>query len=357
MYLTRQRVAELALLSICVFWGGSFVTVKDALSRSSPMVFTALRFALAALFLLVLYRWGLHKEHIPGGVLCGTLLFLGYSLQTAGLRLTTASRSAFLTALSIPLTPFCQCLVFWRRPRLADVAGAVLACVGTFLLTRPSTSVGGSGRAAPFNTGDLLTVLSAVGFALHMVCLNYFSGDDTSPDAFRTISVVQLAIVALFSGMLCNVVEHASLRPTPMYWAELIVVALLATAIAFAVFSWAQKHTTATRTAIICSSGALPLPRSSSSRLTRCSFPEALFAAVTAYLVSGEVMSATNICGAVLIVAGILAGELNSLPLPAGLRKWLGSVPPEPSDTEGQPSELKDVESIPLVAANQNKPE
>ena len=137
-----------------------------------------------------------------------------------------------------------------------------------------------------------------------------------------------------------------------MYWAELIVVALLATAIAFAVFSWAQKHTTATRTAIICSSGALPLPRSSSSRLTRCSLPEALFAAVTAYLVSGEIMSATNICGAVLIVAGILAGELNSLPLPAGLRKWLGSEPPEPSDTGGQPSELKDVESIPLVPAN-----
>ena len=300
----RARVAELSILGVCIFWGGSFTAVKDALDRSSPMVYTGLRFALAALFLLLLYARRMRREHVAGGVLCGALLFLGYSFQTAGLRLTTASRSAFLTALSIPLTPFCQCLLFWRRPRVSDVAGASLACVGTFLLTRPGAPAAGAagGQGASFNGGDALTVVSALGFAMHIVALNHFSSEEAGPGAFQTVSVVQLAIVALFSGFLCDVAEHATLRPTPRYWAEVVVVALLATSVAFAVFAWAQKHTTATRTAIICSS-------------------EAMFAAITSYFVYGEVMSGVNIGGAVLIVSGILAGELHSLPLPPFLRR------------------------------------
>jgi drug/metabolite transporter (DMT)-like permease len=336
----RARVAELSILGVCIFWGGSFTAVKDALDRSSAMVYTSLRFSLAALFLLLLYARRMRREHVAGGVLCGALLFLGYSFQTAGLRLTTASRSAFLTALSIPLTPFCQCLLFWRRPRVSDVAGATLACVGTFLLTRPSAPAAGAagGQSASFNGGDAMTVVCALGFAMHIVALNHFSSEEAGPGAFQTVSVVQLAIVALFSAMLCDVAEHATLRSTPRYWAEVVVVALLATSVAFAVFAWAQKHTTATRTAIICSSGARP---GRAQQYSRClisapltlpaSFAsprllEAMFAAITSYFVYGEVMSGTNIGGAVLIVSGILAGELHSLPLPPFLRRAVPSA-------------------------------
>lgn len=300
--LGKQRVAELSVLAINVLWGISFVVVKAGLRFSSPMVFTALRFSVAGALLLYVYRNNIERVHVPGAALVGLLLFGGFSFQTAGLARTSASRSAFFTALCIPLTPFCQCIIFRRLPTVLESAGAAVALLGTFLLTLSPGAEPGSGSKASLNVGDALTLGCAVLFAFHMNALNHYSATARGASAFQTVAVGQVTVCAALSLLLCGVVETAELRPDPLLIACVLLTGVLATALAFTVFTWAQKHTSATRAAIICAS-------------------ESLFAAITAFLVNGDRMTGLNCLGGLLIVASICVGELRvTLPPPP---RWL----------------------------------
>ena len=82
-----------------------------------------------------------------------------------------------------------------------------------------------------------------------------------------------------------------SIRWTSRVTAALVITGLLATALAFAVQSWAQLHTSPTRTALIFSL-------------------EPVFAWVTSFLLTGELLTRAGTLGAALILAGILLVEL-----------------------------------------------
>ena len=80
-------------------WGSTFVLVKNALLDCGPQLFNAIRFSLAAIVLIVLYRRhlaGISRRTVFSGMLVGVFLAAGYMFQNAGLRLTTPSKSAFL---------------------------------------------------------------------------------------------------------------------------------------------------------------------------------------------------------------------------------------------------------------------
>lgn len=264
--MSKQRLAELSLAGVCVVWGGSFIIVKRAFDNASPMVFSGLRFLCALLVLLPLYFRQLKREHVRGALIVGTLLYAGFSLQTAGLKRTTPTRSAFITALCIPLTPIFQSALYRRRPRLVDLLGAFVAAMGTFLLTRGNGGEAGdgsgaaaSGSGASLNSGDWLTLGCAVVFAFHMIALNHWGKDD----AFATVAVGQVAVTMLLSLLLCSVFEKPLLRRTWPIAVAILFTGTLCTALAFTVLAWAQTHTSATRAAIICSTGASLRPCSS----------------------------------------------------------------------------------------------
>src|SRR6516225_3711044 len=132
----KSLKADLALLGNAVIWGATFVLVKDALSDASPVLFVAVRFTIAALVLMALYRIPNPRAVLPG-MLVGGLLFSGYAFQTAGLRLTSPSKSAFITGMCIPLVPFFSWFVYRTRPRPAEVAGVLAATAGMGLMTFP----------------------------------------------------------------------------------------------------------------------------------------------------------------------------------------------------------------------------
>src|SRR5580704_1832037 len=158
--------AELALAGITIIWGTTFVIVKSALADVSTFVFLALRFSLAAIVLAFVYRKAVRRATLGPGLLAGGLLVTAYVFQTLGLELTTPSKSAFLTGLSIPLVPLASSLVYRNKPRLVEVTGILVATFGMVLMTLPA-------GAAPFaiSRGDLLSFLCAVTFALHMVVI------------------------------------------------------------------------------------------------------------------------------------------------------------------------------------------
>ncbi len=285
----KRGRAELALALVTVIWGTTFVVVKGALDDISPLFFITLRFTLAALILGLIYRKGLKRNALGPGLLAGGLLFLAYTSQTVGLATTTPSKSAFLTSLSIPMVPLAGSLVYRTRPRFFEGVGIVIASVGMILMTLPPGLLSGKFDFAQFefNRGDLLSLLCAVLFALHIVVIGHFA----SQVGYQSLAVIQVAVVAALAAGSTLFVEPLRFRFTPGVAAAILVTGIFATALAFTTMAWAQQYTTATRAALIF---AL----------------EPVVAWLTSWYLTGETMGNRGIAGAVLILAGILLVEL-----------------------------------------------
>jgi drug/metabolite transporter (DMT)-like permease len=278
--LSRLR-AELALAAVAFIWGSTFVIVKEALHDVSTFLFLALRFTLASLLLAFWLRRRLAQPaHFGwrGGALCGVLLFLGYALQTAGLRWTTASNSAFITGLYVVMVPLLGSLVYRNRPRPAELGGAALAVCGTALMS--------GGLPSAWNRGDVLTAACAAAFAGHMLAVERYSRRMD----FERLSLMQIAMVAALSWA-AAAGEAPRIAWSGRLWFALLATSVLATAVSFVLYTWAQGQTTAARAALIF---AL----------------EPVFAGLVAWAAAGERWTAASLAGAALILAAIVLVEL-----------------------------------------------
>jgi drug/metabolite transporter (DMT)-like permease len=276
---------DLALALVCLTWGATFILVKEALADASTLLFLAIRFAIAAVVLAIVFHRHLKggpatRLALRGGLIAGVFLFAGYVLQTLGLNSTGASKAAFITGLYIPLVPLVGALIYRRLPSAYEAAGVILAAVGMGLMTY-EPSAGGITR------GDLLVSGCAVAFAFHIVILGHFAKEaDTA-----ALAVTQIATCALLSGASFGWAEPIHLHWTPRLISALLITSLLATALAFAIQTWAQQYRSPTRTAIIFSL-------------------EPVFAWAASWILAGELLSRRALAGAVLIMAGILTVEL-----------------------------------------------
>jgi len=281
--------AEAALAGVTLIWGTSFTLIHEALRDVSTLVFVGLRFTLAGLLLAVIYRRHLaDPKGWAGGVLAGLCLTAAYVLQTAGLRYTTPSKSAFLTSLCVVLVPLFAALVYQRVPRAGETAGACLAILGMACLTLPE---GVNNWTAGLNRGDLMTAGCAAAFALHILLLGHL----VRTTGFAVLSTVQVATVAVACWLSMRWLEAPFLHPTGRLWLALAVTAVLCTALAFTVQAWAQQHTSPARAALIF-------------------VLEPVAAAVTSWIATGEQLTARGWLGAALILAGVLTVELKPLP-------------------------------------------
>jgi drug/metabolite transporter (DMT)-like permease len=276
--------AGLALLGVSAVWGSTFVVVKAALADVSVLLFLTLRFTLASSFLLLFFRghaWsGNWRRDAWPGMQIGFFLFTGYITQTFGLRLTTPAKAGFLTALYVVLVPLLGSIVYSIRPGAAEWVGVGVATLGMALLTLPETGFG-------FSQGDLLVAACAIPYAMQLLLVGRYAPGSNA----ARLSLFQVASGAGIGWMVFWWLE------TPrIHWTYAVVLALgitgaLATALAFAVQTWAQKHTSPTRAALIFST-------------------EPLFAWLTSYFLSGETLSGRASAGAALILAGVLLVEL-----------------------------------------------
>jgi drug/metabolite transporter (DMT)-like permease len=280
----NRRKAELALGANAVIWGTTFVLVKAALRDISPALFLAVRFSVATAALLVLYR-EIWKGPVPwkslaAGGFTGALLYSGFLLQTVGLRLTTASKSAFITGLSTVMVPLLAALVYKNKPQVSEVVGVLVATVGMGLMTL-------EGALGSISRGDWLTFCCAIAFAAHIVTLGHFS----EQMSFQLLSVTQIGAAAVAALALFPWVETPHVQWQPVVIWAIMVTGVLATALAVTMQAWAMRYTTPTRTALIF---AL----------------EPVFAWITSYWLTGEILSRRAAAGAALILSGVILVEM-----------------------------------------------
>jgi drug/metabolite transporter (DMT)-like permease len=281
----RRLLADLALVGVVFIWGSTFVVVKRALEDCSTLLFLALRFTLAAVVLGLVFRRAANLQRFPkgaarAGLLVGGALFLGYVLQTMGLRLTTPARSGLITGFAVVLVPLLGAVLFRTRPAWNGWAGVACATAGLWVLMAPS-----GGWAV--SRGDLLTLLCAVAFAMHVLLVGRYAARVGA----AVLATAQVAVAAALSLGSWFWAEQPYIRWTAPLIGAVLIGGVLATALGFTVQTWAQQFTSPTRTALI---------------LTL----EPVFAWLTSYLVMGETLGARGAAGAVLILAGILVSEL-----------------------------------------------
>jgi drug/metabolite transporter (DMT)-like permease len=280
-----NRRAEWAIILIALIWGSTFVIVKDALASVSTLLFLALRFTLATAILALAFlgrygrlRW--NRTALTWGILLGVLVMLGFVLQTAGLRTTTASKSAFLTGLYIVLVPLLASSVYRKAPQTREWLGIFTATGGMALMTW-------EGNSFTIQTGDLLTIGCAVAFSGQVFLLT----EAARRADMEVLTLLQVGVAALLCALAVPFLEAPRVEWNRTLIVALVVTSLLATAVTFTLQTWAQRHTTATRAALLF---AL----------------EPVFGWFTAWLWAGERLGARQAAGAALILAGILLVEV-----------------------------------------------
>jgi len=293
-------MADLALVAIMAIWGSSFAILRTLLaggaqSAASPLLLLGTRMGLATALLvgwLALRnpssRQALKAIFTPGGrellrdgLACGGLLALGFVLQTEGLQRTTASRSGFLTGLLVVFVPLLELILFRKRPSLPVFAGVSLAFAGMAVLSGPWRE-----QAVATFPGDALTVACALVFAGHILLL----GRVATRHPLLPLLLLQLSCVAAAALLIGPLIESQRLSSTPTLWAAIAYLAVFCTLLAFGVQTWAQRHTTPVRLALI-------------------SALEPVFAAFWAALLLGERLTSVELSGAALILAGVVLGE------------------------------------------------
>ncbi len=295
-----------ALVLITVIWGSTFVIVKDALDTISAPLLLAARFTLAAVAL----SWvGFDRRAIGPALWLGLLGFIGFATQTVGLGITSASNAAFITGLSVVLTPVVAA-VFWRRPLLRrDYIAALVGFVGLAVIaTRDGLSA--------INAGDLLILVTAVSYAVFIVYLGEV-GRDVNANSLAFMQHLPMAVMA----WIWAAPEVGSIAAVPARtWLAVAFLALVATAGVAVLQVHAQRVVPAQLAALVFGL-------------------EPVFAAGFAYALLGEVLGWRGVVGGVLLVAAIVYSQLEH-------------ARAEPVTVDGEPSRPDGVLRSPAAGTN-----
>ncbi|WP_049854767.1 DMT family transporter [Dickeya fangzhongdai] len=293
LQLSRSRLylVDLGLLAVALSWGASYSLMQMIIHAGVAVpLFLMLRFALAVPFMFIGTRIRLcdfTRGEVVNGVIFGALLYAILTLETLGVKHTTAANAGFLIALSVVLVPFYERVLGKRRQSKLIYFTCFLSLAGGGLI---SFSNGGQ---VGFNLGDWLVLLAALirGFQIFMF------GRQTAgkPYSLINITLVELLTVAVLGLSFVYVSDPESMRTIPNIsldiWGYILFLSLLATAFAFLMQLYAAKLTSPTRVGLILSL-------------------EPAFAAFFAVSIMGEVIGVWQGIGGAVIVFAALVGRV-----------------------------------------------
>jgi drug/metabolite transporter (DMT)-like permease len=281
-YKFSVKPQEAILILITMFWGGTFLAVQYAMTMSGPFFFVGLRFATAALavgLLSIKSLRGLTWLEVKAGVAIGVSIAIGYSMQTWGLQTIPSSKSAFITAMYVPLVPLLQWICLRKMPGLMSWVGVALAFIGLIFLAGPA------GTSLTLGAGEIITLISALAIAAEIIMISAWAGKVD----IKRVTIVQLATA--------SVVAFATMVPAgesvPPFSCGLLVIALglgIFSAIIQVTMNWAQRSVSPTRATVIYTG-------------------EPVWAGIFGRI-AGERLPLLALLGGALIVLGVLVSEL-----------------------------------------------
>ncbi len=268
-----------ALVAVTAVWGLTFVQVKDAVALYPVMPFLTLRFGIAALvlapFACTRLR-GLGRRGTASAAFAGALLAGGYTLQTYGLERTSVSSAGFITGMYVVLTPLIAFVCFRVRIGAAVWGGVALATGGLALLA----GVHGGDQG-----GNALVLAGAAVYSLQIVLMERYA------PRYDPLGFTLVEMLAAFALLGVVAVPTMAVPRGWTVWGALLVTGIFASALAFLIQTWAQRLTSAARTALIFTL-------------------EPVWAALFGFWLAGDRLGLGRWAGCIAIMAGIvLAGR------------------------------------------------
>ena len=296
----KQLVSGLMLALTALIWGSAFVAQSVGMDYVGPFTFNASRSYLAGLALLPVIRMmdrraaaqGLptgkpvsekdKKLLLRGGVLCGLMLSLASALQQAGIQYTTVGKAGFITAMYIVIVPVLGFLFLHQKPGVQVWAGVVIAVAGMYLLCM-------TGGDLSLGRGDVLLILSSLGFSLHILVIDRYS---PLVDGVR-MSCLQFFVVAVTSTVLALLFEQPSLSGILSAWLPVLYAGIMSSGVGYTFQIVAQKNVQPTIASLILSL-------------------ESVFSVLAGWVLLHEALSVRELCGCGLMFLAILLAQLPS---------------------------------------------
>jgi len=280
---------ELLLLLMAMIWGSTFVAQQIGMEKGlGPMTFNGLRFTLGCLSLVPVILW--RKRHPPvggergklpiaGSFAAGLFLFAAASFQQIGLQYTSSANAGFITGLYILFVPLIG-IFLGHRARWSLWAGIAICIAGLYLL-----SITGDGFT--ISKGDGLILICATLWAGQILVIDRAvkSGDPIHIACMQFVICAVLSLAAAFAFESCTIDQIKAASGAVAY------AGIISVGVAFTL-------------QVVCQKRCPPAPAAVIMSL------EAVFAAITGYLVLDQTLTIRALFGCALILCGVLVAQL-----------------------------------------------
>lgn len=271
------------LLLTAFIWGSAFVAQSVGMEYIKPCTFLCIRSLLGAVVLIPVMLFmkikvNNSKGYLKAGFICGIILCISSLLQQYGIMYTTVGKAGFITALYIIIVPLMG-LAFRRKPHKILWLCVALAIIGLYFLCINEKS--------KFSFGDVLVFLCAVGFAFHIMAVDYFCGKYNGV----VLSVIQYTVC----GVVCIIPMLLLDSPKISYiiegWRTVAYAGILSTGVGYTLQIIAQKNVNPTTASLIMSM-------------------ESVFAVISGWVLINQKLSEREIFGCALMLCAIILSQI-----------------------------------------------
>lgn len=279
----KSLIGKILLFIATVIWGSSFFMLKNAIDKYPTYYVLALRFLVGAIILGIIFIKKvitLNHTTIIKGIILGLFLSLAYWFQTIGLKMSTPSKNAFLTATYCIIVPFISWLFFKKKPGAYNIIAGALCVLGIGLISlNKDLSIG---------RGEILTIISSLFFALQIVFISRYAKKE---DMIQLLLAEMLTTGLIFTVL--SLATESQYYPIKMSFIEFLPILYLiifATVVAQLFQMLGQKVVPANEASLILSL-------------------EAVFGTAFSIIFYKEKLSAQLIAGFVMIFFALIISE------------------------------------------------
>lgn len=285
---------SLILLLTATIWGVAFVAQSVGMDYVGGFTFNAVRSIIGSIVLLPVI-WFLDRQKTPasrteeekksgqktlltGGIACGICLCLASNFQQFGIKYTTVGKAGFITACYIVIVPILG--LFLKKKCSPFIWSAVvMALIGLYLLCiTDGFSIG---------KGDILVMICAVLFSLHILVIDYFS---PKVDGVK-MSCIQFLVCGILSGIPALIFENPQISSILAAWQPILYAGVMSCGVAYTLQIVGQKNMNPTVASLILSL-------------------ESCISVLAGWILLGQSMSGKEILGCVIMFAAIILAQL-----------------------------------------------
>ncbi len=287
----KQRLkGSLILILTAIIWGSGFVAQSEGMKHIGANTFNGIRMLIGSLILVpvILIQTkgkpfksenGNNKLLLISSVVCGIILCAASTIQTWGLAYTTPGKSGFITAMYIIFVPLIS-IFMGKKITVRTVLCALLALFGMYLLCITSSD-------ASVNFGDILTLVCALLFSLHIIVIDKYI-QDFDPLKF---SCLQFFVCGIINIIFAFILEKPAFDVVKSCAVPILYSGFFACGIGYTLQPVGQKYAEPTTASIIMSL-------------------ESVFALIFGMIILGSIPTLREVIGCLIMFISIIIIQL-----------------------------------------------